>query len=96
MAKTPAFMKGKYTKSKDEKMDSRLMKKAGFDKEDKAKFEKADKAHGKKKKPATIAEDRKKDDAIIKKIKSKEKAHEKREGKKGEKAEDKKEKKKQQ
>ena len=33
MAKTPSFMKGKYTKSKDEKMDSRLMKKAGFDKE---------------------------------------------------------------
>lgn len=91
---TPSFMKGKYTKSKDEKMDARLMKKAGLtDKEEKAKFEKADKAHGKKKKPATIAEDRKKDDAIIKKIKSQEKRHEAKEGKKGEKAEDKREKK---
>jgi hypothetical protein len=91
---TPSFMKGKYTKSKDEKMDARLLKRAAFGKEDKKAFEKADKAHGKKKKPATIAEDRKKDDAIIKKIKSKEKAHEAKEGKKGEKAEDKREKKK--
>lgn len=92
---TPSFMKGKYTKSKDEKMDARLLKKAGLtDKEEKAKFEKADKAHGKKKKPKTIAEDRKKDDAIIKKIKAQEKRHEAKEGKKGEKAEDKREKKK--
>lgn len=91
---TPSFMKGKYTKSKDEKMDARLLKKAGLtDKEEKAAFEKADTAHGKKKKPATIAEDRKKDDAIIKKIKAKEKRHEAKEGKKGEKAEDKREKK---
>ena len=70
---TPSFMKGKYTKSKDEKMD---------------------KAHGKKKKPKTIAEDRKKDDSIIKSIKLAEKKHEAKEGKKGEKAEDKREKKK--
>jgi hypothetical protein len=73
MAKTPSFMKGKYTKSKDEKMDARLMRRAGItDKDDKAEFEKMDKAHGKKKKPKTIAEDRKKDDAIIKKVKAKE------------------------
>ena len=91
---TPSFMKGKYTKSKDEKMDSRLMKRANLDKEEKEKFEKMDKAHGKKKKPKTIAEDRKKDDAIIRKIKSAEKKHEAKEGKKGEKAEDKREKKK--
>ena len=88
---TPSFMKGKYTKSKDEKMDSRLTKRAGLDKEQKEKFEKMDKAHGKKKKPKTIAEDRKKDDAIIKKIKLAEKKHEAKEGKKGEKAEDKRE-----
>lgn len=80
MSKTPSFMKGKYTKSKDEKMDARLMRKAGInDKDDKAMFEKMDKAHGKKKKPKTIAEDRKKDDAIIKKVKAKEKAEEKKE-----------------
>ena len=69
---TPSFMKGKYTKSKDEKMDSRLLKKAGLtDKEEKAKFEKADKAHGAKKKPKTMAEDKKIDAKIIKKIKKK-------------------------
>ena len=84
---TPSFMKGEYTKPKDEKKDKAMLKKAGLDKEQKEEFEKKDKAHGKKKKPATIAEDRKKDDAIIKKIKAKE-------GKKGEKAEDKREKKK--
>ncbi len=83
MAKTPSFMKGKYTKSKDEKMDARLMKKGGIkDKDDKAEFHKLDTAHGKKKKPKTIAEDRKKDDAIIKKVKAKEKAEEKAEKKK--------------
>jgi hypothetical protein len=82
MAKTPSFMKGKYTKAKDEKMDARLMRKSGInDKDDKAMFEKLDKAHGKKKKPKTIAEDRKKDDAIIKKVKKKERAEEKKEKK---------------
>jgi hypothetical protein len=91
---TPSFMKGEYTKAKDEKKDARLKKRAGLDKEDKEKFEKMDKAHGKKKKPATMDEDRKKDEAIIKKIKSQHKAHEAKEGKKGEKAEDKREKKK--
>lgn len=87
-------MRGKYTKSKDEKMDARLTKKAGLDKEQKEEFEKKDKAHGHKKKPKTIAEDKKVDTRIIRGIKAKEKAHEKREGKKGEKAEDKREKKK--
>jgi hypothetical protein len=82
MAKTPSFMKGKYTKSKDEKMDARLMRKAGItDKDDKADFEKLDKAHGKKKKPKTIAEDKKVDLGIIKKVKKKEKAEEKAEAK---------------
>jgi hypothetical protein len=83
MAKTPSFMKGKYTKSKDEKMDARLMRKAGItDKDDKADFEKMDKAHGKKKKPKTIAEDKKIDLKIIGKVKKKEKAEEKAEKKK--------------
>ena len=82
-------MKGKYTKSKDEKMDARLTKKAGLDKEQKEEFEKKDKAHGRKKKPKTIAEDRKVDTKIIRGIKAKEKRHEAREGKKGEKAEEK-------
>ena len=81
MAKS--FMKGKYTKSKDEKMDAHLLRKAGItEKDDKAKFEKMDKAHGKKKKPKTIAEDRKIDEKIIKKVKKKEKAEEKAEKKK--------------
>ena len=83
MSKTPSFMKGKYTKSKDEKMDARLMRKAGItEKDDKAKFEKMDTAHGKKKKPKTIAEDKKIDTKIIKKIKKHEKAEEKAEKKK--------------
>lgn len=94
MAKEPSFMKGKYTKSKDEKMDARLTKKAGLEKEQKVEFEKKDKAHGRKKKPKTIAEDRKVDTKIIRGIKAKEKRHEAREGKKGEKAEEKRERKK--
>lgn len=92
MAKTPSFMKGKYTKAKDEKMDARLTKRAGLDKEEKEKFEKMDTAHGKKKKPATISEDKKIDTKIIKKIKAEEKRHEAKEGKRGEKAEEKREK----
>ena len=76
-------MKGKYTKSKDEKMDARLLRKAGItEKDDKKKFEKMDTAHGKKKKPKTIAEDRKIDEKIIKKVKKHEKAEEKAEKKK--------------
>ena len=82
MAKKPPFMKGKYTKSKDEKMDARLTKKAGLDKEQKEEFEKKDKAHGKKKKPKTMAEDKKIDAKIIKGIKKKEAKEEKKEKKK--------------
>jgi hypothetical protein len=64
------FMKGKYTESKDKKKDAKMMKKAGFDKDEKAKFEKADKKH---KKPKTMAEDKKMDSKIIKKIKKSDK-----------------------
>lgn len=67
------FEKGKYTKAKDEKKDAKMLKKAGFDKDEKAKFEKADKAHGKKKKPKTMAEDKKIDAKIIKKVKKSDK-----------------------
>ena len=88
---TKPKMTGKYTKSADEKKDSYLLKKAGLDKEQKEKFEKMDKAHGAKKKPKTLQEDKKIDKGIIKKIKSEEKRHEAREGKKGEAAEKKRE-----
>ncbi len=92
MAKS--YEKGKYTEKKDEKKDAAMLRKAGLtDKEEKAEFRKKDKAHGDKKKPKTMAEDKKIDAKIIKGIKAKEAAHEKREGKKGEKAEDKREKK---
>ena len=67
------FMKGKYTEAKDKKKDAKMLKKAGFDKDEKAKFEKADKAHGAKKKPKTMAEDKKIDAKIIKGIKAKDK-----------------------
>jgi hypothetical protein len=67
------FEKGKYTKEKDKKKDAKMLKKAGFDKDEKAKFEKADKAHGKKKKPKTMAEDKKIDAKIIKKVKKSDK-----------------------
>lgn len=94
MAKTPSFLKGKYTEAKDKKKDAAMLKKAGLtEKDEKKAFKKADDAHGKKKKPRTMKEDAKIDAGIIKKIKAKEAAHEKREGKKGEKAEDKREKK---
>ena len=65
-----AFEKGKYTESKDKKKDAKMLKKAGFDKDEKAKFEKADKKH---KKPKTMAEDRNMDSKIIKKIKKSDK-----------------------
>ena len=87
------FMTGKYTESKDKKKDAKMLKKAGLDKDEREEFEKKDKAHGKKKKPKTMAEDKKIDAKIIKGIKSKEKKHEAKEGKKGEKAEEKREKK---
>ena len=68
-----AFEKGKYTESKDKKKDAAMLKKAGFDKDERAKFEKADKAHAAKKKPKTMAEDKKIDAKIIKKIKKSDK-----------------------
>ena len=64
-----AFEKGKYTEAKDKKKDAKMTK--GMSPAQKAKFEKADNAHGKKKKPKTMAEDKKIDAKIIKKIKKK-------------------------
>lgn len=93
-AKKPPFEKGKYTEAKDVKKDAAMLKKAGLtEKDEKKAFKKADAAHAAKGKPKTMAEDKKIDAKIIKKIKSKETAHEKREGKKGEKAENLREKK---
>jgi hypothetical protein len=86
MAK-PAFLKGKYTEEKDKKKDAKMTK--TLTPAEKREFEKKDKAHGDKKKPKTMAEDKKIDAKIIKGIK-KHSAHEKAEGKKGEKAENKK------
>ena len=89
---TPSFLKGKYTEAKDKKKDAAMLKKAGLtEKDEKKAFKKADDAHGAKKKPKTMAEDKKIDAKIIKGIKAKEKAHEAKEGKKGEKREDKRE-----
>jgi hypothetical protein len=62
-----SYEKGKYTEEKDKKKDAKMTK--GMTPAQKAKFEKADKAHGDKKKPKTMAEDKKKDANIIKKIK---------------------------
>jgi len=67
MAKS--YEKGKYTEAKDKKKDASMTK--GMTPAQKAKFEKADKAHGDKKKPKTMAEDKKIDAKIIKKIKKK-------------------------
>ena len=67
------FEKGKYTEDKDKKKDAKMLKKAGFDTYSRAKFEKSDKAHGKKKKPKTMAEDKKIDAKIIKKVKKSDK-----------------------
>jgi hypothetical protein len=60
-----AYDKGKYTESKDTKKDAAMTK--GMTPAEKKKFEAMDKKHSK---PKTMAEDRKKDAAIIKKIKS--------------------------
>ena len=67
MAKS--YEKGEYTESKDKKKDAAMTK--GMNPAQKAKFEKADKAHAAKKKPKTMAEDKKIDAKIIKKIKKK-------------------------
>jgi hypothetical protein len=84
MAGKPAFLKGKYTEAKDKKKDAQMTK--GMTPAEKREFEKKDKAHGDKKKPKTMAEDKKIDAKIIRGIK-KHSAHEKREGKAGEKRE---------
>lgn len=89
--KTPAYLKGKYTESKDKKKDAAMLRKAGLDKEQRKEFEKKDKAHGAKAKPKTMQQDKKIDAKIIKGIKAKHSAHEKREGKAGEKREEKRE-----
>ena len=60
------YMSGKYTESKDKKKDAKMTK--GMTPAQKSKFEKADKQH---KKPKTMAEDKKMDAKIIKKIKKK-------------------------
>jgi hypothetical protein len=75
------FMTGKYTESKDKKKDSAMLKKSGLDKDERKEFEKKDKAHGAKKKPKTMAEDKKIDAKIIKGLKSKEKKEDKKEKK---------------
>jgi hypothetical protein len=72
----PAFLKDKYTEEKDKKKDAKMTK--GLTPKEKAEFKKKDEAHGAKKKPKTMAEDRKIDAKIIKGIK-KHSAHEKRE-----------------
>jgi hypothetical protein len=66
MAKS--YEKGKYSESRDKKKDAAMTK--GMSPAQKAKFEKMDKAHGDKKKPKTMKEDKKIDAKIIKKIKS--------------------------
>ena len=69
MAKS--YEKGKYTESKDKKKDAAMTK--GLTPKEKAEFEKKDKAHGEKKKPKTMQEDKKIDAKIIKGIKSRRK-----------------------
>ena len=89
-SKAPAFLKGKYTEAKDKKKDAQMTK--GMTAAEKREFEKKDKAHGDKKKPKTMQEDKKIDAKIIRGIK-KHTAHEKREGKAGERRENMREKK---
>lgn len=71
MCATCGCSKGKYTEAKDKKKDAKMTK--GMTPSQKAKFEKMDKAHGKKKKPKTMQEDKKIDAKIIKKIKKSDK-----------------------
>ena len=66
----------------DKKKDAKMLKKAGLDKDEKEKFEKADKAHGKKKMPKIMAEDKKIDAKIISKIKKSDKDDKKEKKKK--------------
>jgi len=64
---TKDYLKGKYTEAKDKKKDAAMTK--NLSRDQKAKFEKMDKAHGDKKKPKTMKEDKKNDAKIISKIK---------------------------
>ena len=75
MAGKPAFLKGKYTEEKDKKKDAAMTK--NLTPEQKKLFEKMDKAHGDKKKPKTMKEDKMKDSKIIKKIKASDKSKKK-------------------
>jgi hypothetical protein len=62
---------GKYTEKQDKTKDARMTK--GLTPAEKREFEKKDKAHGAKKKPKTMQEDKKIDAKIIKGIKAKRK-----------------------
>lgn len=68
---TKDYLKGKYTESKDKTKDAAMTK--NLTRAQKDKFEKMDKAHGDKKKPKTMKEDKKIDAKIIKKIKASDK-----------------------
>ena len=68
---TKAYLKGKYTESKDKKKDAAMTK--GLTPAEKKEFEKKDKAHAAKAKPKTMQEDKKIDAKIIKGIKAKRK-----------------------
>lgn len=65
--KKPSYLKGKYTEAKDAKKDAAMTK--NLTPEQKKRFEAADKKHGDKKKPKTMAEDKKIDAKIISRIK---------------------------
>jgi len=65
------YEKGKYTSGKDKTKDEAMTK--NLTPEQKKRFEKMDKAHGDKKKPKTMKEDKKIDAKIIKKIKDSDK-----------------------
>jgi hypothetical protein len=60
---------GKYTEKQDKTKDARMTKK--LTPKEKAEFKKKDDAHGKKKKPKTMEEDKKIDAKIIRGIKAK-------------------------
>jgi hypothetical protein len=68
-AKKRADEHGKYTAKQDKTKDARMTK--GLTPAEKKEFEKKDKAHGAKKKPKTMQEDKKIDAKIIKGIKAK-------------------------
>lgn len=70
-----SYEKGKYTSGKDKMKDAAMTK--NLTPEQKKRFEKMDKAHGDKKKPKTMKEDKKMDSKIIKKIKASDKSKKK-------------------